>query len=1623
MAQEHLLEEAPLQANDLFFSPALLLISTNGTLEWVNAAFEQCTGLSAAELKGKTLANFLAPHAASRQTYAEMLRHMKAGSSFAYRLTLQYPRATTTEFLLKGEPLPQPGSTTRLSYLIQQLPLNECDNLAEDDHLNGTTAGSRTPTAANWMHSEQMLRYAIDAAGEGYWDWDIAANRLFVSVGFLKMLGYPPHYTFTPDAWLELIHPDDRPLTQQSCHNHIAGTAPNYTAKHRKKCYDGSYLWVLDRGVIVQRDAAGNPLRMIGFQSNISELKKQELLLRETNETAEIGGWEYDLRTGKLFWSELTREIHEVEPGYTPDVETAINFYKEGKSRDTVRQRVQACIETGASFDEVLELVTATGKTKWVQTKGKAQFENGKCIRIYGAFRDVTKERTLQLQLQLATQEFRSLFDNNPDAVAAFDAQGNVIAINQQMLVAGEIEDPAQVIGTHYSRFVPPHRQPEAQQHHERTMSGQCHTYEIELFTFTGRLRFVSVVSVPVIVDEQVIGTYAIIRDITEQRAMQQQLQQSRERFQLAVEGARDGIWDLDYRTGTRYKSERFAEMLGYSLEQLMDEEFFLSLPHPDDLAIRAKALEDHLTGKVPYYHVEFRMRCADGTYRWFLSRGKALFDETGAPIRISGSLTDIHEQKLTQEALAESKDRLQAAVVGSRDGIFDWNITTGVTYFSDRFYELLQHSSSSIVNNLNAVISLLHPDDKVEIQQKLDSQLLSQRGNYFDAEFRLLSGEGSYRWNRMRAQITRDEDGKAIRFSGALTDVHEHKQLQTELKATNLFLQQHKQQLSELVALQNAILNALPDKIFRLKRNGRISFCKVSQNTHLFEADIPVVGDNLVKRLGPVWDLQAAIEATLRNNTLTVHEFFADKPKGRYYFEARLLPMEGGEVLLIIRNITDKKIAEEERAKNELKYTRLIENMNIGLLEVDRNEIITRAHPRFCEMMGYTEAELLGRNAREVLLPDPEDSRLLEMNKRRLEGKTDIYEARLKSKSGKIVDVLFSGAPLTNEKGEIIGSVGIHYNISDKKQAERLLEASNRVAQIGTYLMDLSSSEFIWNEITREIFEVDAAFQPNMESVLAMYKPHSRLLALQQFEVMLQTGRHTDMELEIVTAKGNTRWIRIVSQPERVNNKVIRLSGVVQDITQTKQIQLQLQQHAMLSETIINSIRDGFYVLDSNWNFVFINEAAGRYLHKNWRELLGQNIWKFFPHEKNTFLPLCEEVCTSKQPISVIQDFEIDSEKFWFEINIYPTAANGVSVLFKDITNIRKQEVEIRKLNERYNAVLRATSQVIFEWNLITDEICFNEVFYKLTGYPNTPAVNTGAFGYTKVHPDDLKLMQTTLQKAFAVQKPLVELTCRFQRASGDYLTLRSRGLVQYNEAGQPVSIMGVCEDMSDTIRLNESLIQERVNLQRRVHEATIRVQEAEREHIGRELHDNVNQILTTASLCLQLAENDGHPAAATLQTARTYINDAIQEIRTISRQLAPPSLKDIGLTVALTDLVTMVNNASQTTFSISVPDEAEFEIDNERRLVVYRICQELLNNVVKYAEAQNCHITLANVNGKSITLRVTDDGKGFDPARVKKGLGLSNTVTRVEVYGGAFRIRSAPGNGCTVEVELPLQ
>lgn len=226
---------------------------------------------------------------------------------------------------------------------------------------------------------------------------------------------------------------------------------------------------------------------------------------------------------------------------------------------------------------------------------------------------------------------------------------------------------------------------------------------------------------------------------------------------------------------------------------------------------------------------------------------------------------------------------------------------------------------------------------------------------------------------------------------------------------------------------------------------------------------------------------------------------------------------------------------------------------------------------------------------------------------------------------------------------------------------------------------------------------------------------------------------------------------------------------------------------------------------------------------------------------------------------------------------------------------------------------------------------------------------------------------------------------------------------------------------DLRRSVQLREiALKKETEQRQRFITNAVIQAQERERTRLGLELHDNVSQMLTTVKLYTEIALDSSSNTREILQKSNVYLQECINEIRYISHQLSSPTLGDISINDSLAELAKSINRTGKIHVQVTIQNCECLHLREDFRLCIYRIVQEQLNNVLKYAEATTATILLQKT-GSQLLLCIEDNGKGFNPSLKPKGIGLMNIKARTENFGGVLHIESAPGEGCRLRIHFP--
>lgn len=334
---------------------------------------------------------------------------------------------------------------------------------------------------------------------------------------------------------------------------------------------------------------------------------------------------------------------------------TDFDFYAAPQARAAF-EREQEIIRTGEGyFDAEEQMVSRDGREVWFSvTKLPLRDGAGRIVGTYGVSRDVTEQKRQRDRLRESEALYHSLVETLPQCIFRKDLELRITFANRRLCAA--LGRPLEeILGKTDYDFFPPHLARKYQEDDLRVIrTGQIFE-TIEEHQDPGKeLTYVHVVKVPIFDSHgNVVGVEGIFWDETELYQARRRLEESEQRYALALEGANDGIWDWNIATNEVYYSRRWKEMLGYREDEIGKKlEEWMKRVHPDDLASLRAALHAHLSGRTAHFQCEYRILHKKKAYRWVLSRGLAVRDAGGKPVRMAGSQTDITDRKRAEEEL-----------------------------------------------------------------------------------------------------------------------------------------------------------------------------------------------------------------------------------------------------------------------------------------------------------------------------------------------------------------------------------------------------------------------------------------------------------------------------------------------------------------------------------------------------------------------------------------------------------------------------------------------------------------------------------------------------------------------------------------------------------------------------------------------------------------------------------------------------------------------------------------------------------------------------------------------------------------------------------------------------------
>jgi PAS domain S-box-containing protein len=734
----------------------------------------------------------------------------------------------------------------------------------------------------------------------------------------------------------------------------------------------------------------------------------------------EVTGLKRDEVAGKL--------VSEVIP--EPSCSMVLEKYGEAvRTGKTVRWEETSVYRTGARHGEVA--VTATFDKR------------GKANRLLGIVHDITTRKAAEIALREAEGRFRLTLSHSPIVIFHQDRALKYTWIWNPHAAF----NPDDVLGKTDADLVTLEEAARLSKLKRRVLrTGLAEREEVQL-THLGKVAFYDLSVEPQRDPSgKIKGIAGVAIDITARRKAEDALRRAESLLRGALDNAPFEFWVRDLEGVCLLQNQAVVRNWGDMLGKRPEEAGVA----PGDLEIWRRNNRRAIAGEVIEEEVEFQQ---GGERKWMQS-AVAPYRVDGAIEGILGFNIDITGRKLAEKALREGDARFARAVRGTTDGLWEWEISTGKTYLSPRWKELLGFADDELPSDrATAFYARLHPDD-VAVVESASRENLAKFTPYA-VEVRLLAKNGEYRWFDIRGQAEGDEEGTPVRVSGAMSDITERKQMVDTLRER----EQHLDAIFEQAAVGVGTIDIATGRFIEI--NGR--YCAITGLTK---------HQMLAKEFGEIThpeDLRVSLEYYGRLRTGQISEFNLEKryvqPDGKVVWanlSASLLRRPDGSpgmVLAIVEDISARKKAEENYLSQLAFNETLINNTSTIIVLFDPLGRMIYVNEAMLKLLGYRREELIDRTPREAgIMNAAETARTQDRLRRVLRGEKDpSREAILRGRSGALlhVELTCSSTRTANGVADRIIVTGTDLTERHHLQKEILRISEAEQADIGHNLHD----------------------------------------------------------------------------------------------------------------------------------------------------------------------------------------------------------------------------------------------------------------------------------------------------------------------------------------------------------------------------------------------------------------------------------------------------------------------------------------------------------------------------------------------------------------------------------------
>jgi PAS domain S-box-containing protein len=812
-----------------------------------------------------------------------------------------------------------------------------------------------------WLEqSESRLRLAVDGAGMGIWDVDLATDTLVWNRELYSLLGYAPDAgPVTRQMWRSRIYPEDFPGVAQAIE--LAKSSRSlYCVEHRIiRADNGEVRWLAPFGRFLY-DSAGAAVRFLGIVFDFTDRKRAEDAFHEAAErlrlaqvSAHLGIFDWNARTNDLAWTPEQEMVYGVPARGMTRYE---HWQKLVHPDDLARVEVERAeaIRQRRPFTLEYRILHPSGKTHWIASKGQGWHDaSGQLTRVLGVNIDITETKRAEEELRHQKQLLETITDNAPSMLFMTDAMGRVTFANPAAThLTGYDKD--ELIGQilhekiHHTRpDGSPYPINDCRLHSVLPFEERITGHEEMFVRKDGTFFSVRCAASAIIQDGVPVGTVIEGQDITKEKKAERALRDSEDRMRMLSNHVPVFVWACRADGWCYSLNDRWYEYTGLKPEQALGVGWLNAL-HPEDREL-AVSKWDQAVARGDGYEMELRCRRHDGEYRWFIAKALPVKDASGLITDWIGTSLDIHDRKSWEQSLAH----LAAIVTSSQDAVISFSRDSEIVTWNRAAEKLFGWSAEEALGQSAAIY--VPPERSAESAQ-ISASLL--RGVAIDQLETVRQRKDGTRVDVSLTISPIKFDQEVIGVSVTARDVTERKRIEQQREQQSRLLDLSLDAISVWSVAQGIeYWNEGAEKLYGYCAEEAIGrsmqdLLKTSQSVSLQEIE------DQIRREGE-WEGRITHFSKGGGQVAVLSR------------QQRIARPDGEVILEVNRDITILEEAEQAVAEAAAHLKAIVETAVDGIITIDENGFVASVNPAVEKMFGYSARELIGRNL-SMLMAEP---------------------------------------------------------------------------------------------------------------------------------------------------------------------------------------------------------------------------------------------------------------------------------------------------------------------------------------------------------------------------------------------------------------------------------------------------------------------------------------------------------------------------------------------------------------------------------------------------------------------------------------------------------------------------